>query len=547
MVGSQLKAGLPHAYNPLDTRREQIRLLHLLPGSWEDPVSCTTSTVYLSDSTVFESLSYAWGDPSITKDVFLDGHTIAVTVNLFAALRRLRSRTISRCLWADALCINQTDLEEKSRQVLLMGKVYSGATRGLMWLGEYSEQLSDMGAANRGFLQNGIPEAKAVEAFDWLRRLAGNAEDSKSASDIDYELTRRPATSSCASSLQMLLALPWWNRMWTLQEVVLPRNVSFVCGSSEITLAEMDRAQENYSEHEMMAALPPYPEVHGSAIFALDRLSVCVMVIAQLREAGDRRDVVHALLSCKDRQATDPRDKIYAVLGLFPQVARLIEVDYGKDASQVSTELLLCLIRLDGDLQALVCVAVTPKNSSLPSWVPNWCYMQEHNMPGGEVGLLNEYHESCVAKLTKAQFFTPRPGVLAILGLPIGRVVALQPMHATSSQAPSKGLAESFKDWIENSPADSVQCTEACIAIIGYMINRMRNLLHHNATVFMTNQGHIGYACHDVQIDDIVHVLFGGISLLRYEQHTALKSSCALGNTSLFLTATYMVSWTGKP
>ena len=100
-------------------------------------VSCTTLTVCISDDPIFESLSYSWGDPSVTRIVLLNGHAIPVTINLFAALRRLRYRTSSRCLWADALCINQADLEDKSCQVSLMGKVYSIASKGLLWLGEH--------------------------------------------------------------------------------------------------------------------------------------------------------------------------------------------------------------------------------------------------------------------------------------------------------------------------------------------------------------------------------------------------------------------------
>ncbi|KAK7997463.1 hypothetical protein PG989_005503 [Apiospora arundinis] len=512
MSGVHSQASLAPAYTPLDAQREQIRLLHLLPGSWEDSVCCTTSIVDISEEPIFESLSYAWGDPSVTRAVFLNGHATPVTVNLFAALRRLRYPNLRRCLWADALCINQADLEEKSRQVSLMGKIYSGATRGLMWLGEYSERLSDLsqGTTHRNLLQSAMPEAKAVEAFDWMHRMAGNTDSPWDISHIDYEITTRPEISTCVNSLQQFLSLPWWNRMWTLQEAVLPRDVSFICGSSEITLGDMDRAQDNYNEHGITAVLPPYPEDHGSTIFVLGHLSVSVMVIAQLREVGDKRDIVHALLSCKDRRATNPRDKIYAVLGLFPQVAQLIDVDYGKDTSDISTELLLCLIKLDGDLKALACVATTPKDPSLPSWVPNWCYMQENNMPGGEVNLLNEYHESYAAKLTKAQLHTPRHGVLSIRGLAVDRIVALQPVHATSSQAPPKAYAETFRDWIGSFTFASVQSTDEYLEIIGHMVDRMRILFHHNATIFITDQGKLGYACYGLQINDMIHILFGG-------------------------------------
>ncbi|KAK8080232.1 hypothetical protein PG997_008050 [Apiospora hydei] len=509
MIDSPDQDGSSPAYSPLDTKRKQIRLLHLLPGSWEDPVSCATSNAFVSDNPVFESLSYAWGDPSVTRPVLLNGHAIAVTVNLFAALRRLRYRTLARLLWADALCINQADLEEKARQVSLMGNVYSVASRGILWLGEYSELLYDPATetTRRERLENAIPEANAVEAFEWLHRLAGDP-DSKSVSHVGYELTRRPEISSCVGSLQMLLSLPWWSRMWTLQEAVLPRGVIFVCGSSEITLEAMDKAQDNYLEYRTMAARPE-PR-YGPAGHVLDRLSFWVMAIAHLGEFGEERDITHALFSCKTRQATNPRDKVYAVLGMFPLIARYMEVDYSKDTSQVSTELLLCLIKLHGDLKGLVCAAITPKDPSLPSWVPNWCYIQEDNMPGGEIGLIDEYDEGFSAKTTRAQVRTPRHGVFDVLGVSVGRVMAVYHIHTASSQALSEDIAESFRGWIDSLSVCSAQDTNTNLGIIGHMIDRMRNLDDRDVWIFITGQGHVGYAGHEIQVDDTVHVFFGG-------------------------------------
>ena len=42
----------------------------------------------------------------------------------------------SRVVWIDAICINQTDIEERSQQVEMMGLIYSKAVRNLIWLGE---------------------------------------------------------------------------------------------------------------------------------------------------------------------------------------------------------------------------------------------------------------------------------------------------------------------------------------------------------------------------------------------------------------------------
>ena len=59
-----------------------------------------------------------------------------MTVNLCSAIRHLRRYNIDRTIWADALCINQQDVEERSAQVLEMGNIYGSANRVLIWLGD---------------------------------------------------------------------------------------------------------------------------------------------------------------------------------------------------------------------------------------------------------------------------------------------------------------------------------------------------------------------------------------------------------------------------
>ena len=56
-----------YAYNELDALRREIRLCTLLPGSFEEPVTCILSVVSLDDKLEYESLSYAWGSPTFDK------------------------------------------------------------------------------------------------------------------------------------------------------------------------------------------------------------------------------------------------------------------------------------------------------------------------------------------------------------------------------------------------------------------------------------------------------------------------------------------------
>lgn len=86
---------MPHYnFQRLELEREQIRLLHVQPGEFHEPVSATMSVAYLGDHPEYEALSYVWGDPRVRLDITLDGQTVSVTINLWAALRRRMPQTV---------------------------------------------------------------------------------------------------------------------------------------------------------------------------------------------------------------------------------------------------------------------------------------------------------------------------------------------------------------------------------------------------------------------------------------------------------------------
>ncbi|KAF1981028.1 hypothetical protein K402DRAFT_307372, partial [Aulographum hederae CBS 113979] len=139
-------------YFPLDSDRQEIRLLEIQSGQLDDPLVC--SLVYASisdpDNVPYSTLSYCWG---IRKEVatmalsiamrspLLQGPTqllqIQVQANLHNALRYLRhERGGPRVVWADAVCINQQGIEERNQQVAMMRDIYVCAKDVRIWLGE---------------------------------------------------------------------------------------------------------------------------------------------------------------------------------------------------------------------------------------------------------------------------------------------------------------------------------------------------------------------------------------------------------------------------
>jgi hypothetical protein len=121
-------------YSPLSNARE-IRLVILEPGSDDDPISCRLLHAELG-KLEYEALSYEWGDASnADTDILINGKEVQIRQNLRIALWHLRPKDEERCLWIDAMCIDQSNVLERNHQVELMGKIYSTSKSTIAWLG----------------------------------------------------------------------------------------------------------------------------------------------------------------------------------------------------------------------------------------------------------------------------------------------------------------------------------------------------------------------------------------------------------------------------
>lgn len=124
---------------PLSHERRTIRLLRVHPDNdLNKAVSCDLSVIDLdADHAPFATLSYVWNiNGEETRDTILcGGQALSLTRNGHDALKHLRKRLGSFTIWIDAICIDQTNHEEKSNQVLLMGSIYSKASIVYVWMG----------------------------------------------------------------------------------------------------------------------------------------------------------------------------------------------------------------------------------------------------------------------------------------------------------------------------------------------------------------------------------------------------------------------------
>ncbi|KAL8419087.1 hypothetical protein RB594_002334 [Gaeumannomyces avenae] len=214
-------------YKTLDNLSHQIRLLKLLPGQQTSRLETQLLVVSLdSQLAPYEALSYVWGQACDLPDkIMVDGVALNVTWNLYCALRSLRHNDQPRMLWVDAICINQADTSERSRQVRLMSRIFSQATRVVAWIVNY----------DRG--DSPPTPNPAVVAMNLL------------ASDCNIHWSDERLGLPGILGISQLFKTEWWFRVWTVQEAVVAQSLIYVLGKEEITRETIAKVETSYKTH----------------------------------------------------------------------------------------------------------------------------------------------------------------------------------------------------------------------------------------------------------------------------------------------------------
>jgi hypothetical protein len=284
----------------------------------------------------------------------VDGEAMYITASLDSALRHMRDRYRKRQVWADAICINQDDIEERNHQVGQMASVYSHAHHTIIFLGE------------------GIPET--TRFLDDLQSNASKHEDlvsgsraSESPADLGSNI-EEPA-------LQWILSRPWFRRVWILQELVLSKDPWIQCGTSLARWGTLRRhitasGREPIEQEKLFLSMSDLHLEH------LNKVPTESDGIASAEDTAER--LLNLLLSRKGFGVSDPRDMLFANVGLLPKprirddLLHHREVNYEKDEVQVYIGLALYFIgRLD-DTVIWLMEGDHRLVKNLPSWVPDW-------------------------------------------------------------------------------------------------------------------------------------------------------------------------------
>ena len=318
----------------------------------------------------YDAVSYAWGDDTSTTSVMCNGASLKIRTNLFIALpfiHDFRPEPRTRPLWADAICLNQTDPDEKAIHVPRMGEVYENATRTLIWLGE-ADDNSDLAMDNMESLTQKLLTVKNPSSLSVRQRLT------------NYELP--PPEDQKWEALKALQLRPWVFRLWTLQEIVLSKEAVLICGRKSTSwdaLVALHQAAIQAQLHTMVKAeADPETPYKQSQIFISH-----VDFLRKHRKTKYVMTLSELLTLSVDRGYSVPVDRVWALLGLlnkryqkYIQDAKL--VDYSEAAISKYHETFLSIAKFHIKHDKSLAMRIiednlrTVRNPLLPSWCPDW-------------------------------------------------------------------------------------------------------------------------------------------------------------------------------
>lgn len=383
---------LPTLYSPLDLSKREIRLLH---RSKDIENNYRLSVFPFDDAPPFFALSYVWGSSSDRHHVVVEGASVPVTTNLAAALAQVWSVTDCEYLWVDGLCINQSDIPEKNHQVPLMRHIYGRSSRVLMWLGDASADsslalnfLREWAAAIRGAVEELRRNGKAAHldalfmtSEPWV---CDPEEMAKASAAVKFIFVQFPAPFAARAfddeswgAVDGLFERRYWTRIWILQEVVLANAATVMCGAETLDLADLLDVLPMFQVMLFCSAfaspdepaLPLDPNHIGSLSLAAIRT-----MRASYRDNSEYMPLICMAHDTTDREATDPRDRVFALLGLVPGWTTSIVPNYSLSAQQVFTDVMVDHLRRTGRYIPIAGIGqnATARLQGLPSWAPDF-------------------------------------------------------------------------------------------------------------------------------------------------------------------------------
>ena len=354
-----------------------IRLLHLKPYSDSDQIQADIVEVPIDSSLQYTALSYVWGEEAPTSKLYINDRMLKIRPNLSDALQRLRKQGVLK-IWADAVCINQADDQERADQVKIMCKIYECAEKVIFYLhgfGNNDSQKLDFilnslnwfcYRAHRTHLEKGTPLPLPL---DW-DNLSG------------YGLPE--LSDNRWKSVVQFLEHPWFGRVWVIQESVVAKTGTFFYGDDgqidDQALYRILDTLRGYSR--FLNALGQTPWLHFSPMrraiqrcYDTSSMQSGVFQMVGMKVFGNAQwrpaKLINLLRHTYTATASDERDYVFSLIGISHDADTAdLQPSYKEEKEQIYVRVAAYLITTNFGPELFHHLHGVRKN--LPSWVPDW-------------------------------------------------------------------------------------------------------------------------------------------------------------------------------
>jgi hypothetical protein len=368
-------------------QQNEIRLLRIHPGCKEDSVQCSLLVVDLDDTAYeYAALSYVWGPEVPSKYIMCNGLPYRIRQNLYDVISNFRHPDDSVWLWADAICINQQDLVERGSQVQLMSKLYSCATRTIVWLGKEDSQnvhaafsyLTSLVRANTQELMK-LVEDLGAELLTGMEQYFGSCSYNWRSEEVSLHSNYEGNYSSTYHSNEVgnlavakLFRNDYFRRGWVIQEVVMGKKGYVHWGEGSIYSGVLSLAARLVITLEYRKLMDD--EVAWTGVNNW-------FMMEQLRTRARDYPFIRCLQLARKNIFTDPLDRVYGLLAMAfsedrgPQDKDYVHIEpvYGIPVLQCYQEVARQFLPKHNFWEILVSVQhahdIAP---DWPSWVPDW-------------------------------------------------------------------------------------------------------------------------------------------------------------------------------
>ncbi|KAL0568600.1 hypothetical protein V5O48_013388 [Marasmius crinis-equi] len=329
-----------------DSDSKSFRLVKIEPWTSDFLLRCSVEEVDLQTKPVYDALSYTWfidgdlGPPTkgTMQTIVCNGMALDIHQNLYDALLQLRALDRGHPYWIDAICIDQEFDSEKSSQVNMMGEIFSGAETVIVWLGKGSLITSMAIRFTRALFHDSLDRVRAE-----FSETLGSYFSPTIGLKVIMAVAR---VGACLLSLPWIIGRGFFERVWTLQEVVLAKRLVFFIGNQQIPL-------ENFANNCSYIDLEPMLEKNTQSMFGQIPLQLrglkFAFAIRQRFLEGQLCALEKAVAEIRIRKTSKPSDKVFSILSITladskdPNLQRL-RADYRKKVDKVYCECAMQLL-----------------------------------------------------------------------------------------------------------------------------------------------------------------------------------------------------------